>query len=198
MDIGRLDGTGSLRCRCSGARGEVSPGGCPRPRGSKSWVSVLVARYRTGGYEALERRSRRAHARPNRTPERVEDEIIRVWKDFADEGFDAGAQTIHWHLSEQQSVGEGGLEPPHPFGHRNLNPARLPIPPLARATGRGYLMRESPRSPRQSAGHAREKAKDQPRSSGAGSSPTPFSGVPTGRLTPAWDSKSSKGASSAW
>src|ERR671917_174200 len=32
-------------------------------------------------------------------------------------------------------VGEGGLEPPRPFGHRNLNPARLPIPPLARATG---------------------------------------------------------------
>ena len=32
-------------------------------------------------------------------------------------------------------VGEGGLEPPHPFGHRNLNPARLPIPPLARVTG---------------------------------------------------------------
>jgi hypothetical protein len=33
------------------------------------------------------------------------------------------------------AVGEGGLEPPHPFGHRNLNPARLPIPPLARVTG---------------------------------------------------------------
>ena len=29
-------------------------------------------------------------------------------------------------------VGEAGLEPAHPFGHRNLNPARLPIPPLAR------------------------------------------------------------------
>ena len=28
-------------------------------------------------------------------------------------------------------VGEAGLEPAHPFGHRNLNPARLPIPPLA-------------------------------------------------------------------
>ena len=27
---------------------------------------------------------------------------------------------------------EGGLEPPRPYGHRNLNPARLPIPPLAR------------------------------------------------------------------
>jgi hypothetical protein len=30
-------------------------------------------------------------------------------------------------------VREGGVEPPHPFGHWNLNPARLPIPPLARA-----------------------------------------------------------------
>jgi hypothetical protein len=29
-------------------------------------------------------------------------------------------------------VGEAGLEPAHPYGHRNLNPARLPIPPLAR------------------------------------------------------------------
>ena len=32
-------------------------------------------------------------------------------------------------------VGEGGLEPPRPFGHRHLKPARLPIPPLARAGG---------------------------------------------------------------
>jgi hypothetical protein len=30
-----------------------------------------------------------------------------------------------------EAVGEAGLEPAHPFGHRNLNPARLPIPPLA-------------------------------------------------------------------
>src|SRR5579859_7849338 len=42
-----------------------------------------------------------------------------------------------WQLLNRQTpwsgpVGEGGLEPPHPFGHRNLNPARLPIPPLAR------------------------------------------------------------------
>jgi transposase len=68
---------------------------------SKSWVSVLVTRYRTGGYEALEPRSRRAHTRPNRTPERVEDEIIRVRKHLADQGFDAGAETIHWHLSKR-------------------------------------------------------------------------------------------------
>ena len=29
-------------------------------------------------------------------------------------------------------VRKGGLEPPRPFGHRILNPARLPIPPLSR------------------------------------------------------------------
>ena len=66
---------------------------------SKSWVSVLVGRYRAGGYGALEPRSRRAHVRPNRTPERVEEEVIRIRKQLADEGFDAGGQTIHWHLA---------------------------------------------------------------------------------------------------
>ena len=35
-------------------------------------------------------------------------------------------------LRRWQVVGEGGVEPPRPCGHRNLNPARLPIPPLAR------------------------------------------------------------------
>jgi hypothetical protein len=30
-------------------------------------------------------------------------------------------------------VREGGVEPPRPFGHTDLNRARLPIPPLARA-----------------------------------------------------------------
>src|SRR5258708_13817907 len=35
------------------------------------------------------------------------------------------------------AVGEGGLEPPHPFGHRHLKPARLPIPPLARGNRTG-------------------------------------------------------------
>src|ERR1700722_6239960 len=37
---------------------------------------------------------------------------------------------------DQDLVGEGGLEPPRPCGHRNLNPARLPIPPLARGVAR--------------------------------------------------------------
>lgn len=32
-------------------------------------------------------------------------------------------------------VREEGLEPSHPYGHRHLKPARLPIPPLAQVEG---------------------------------------------------------------
>jgi transposase InsO family protein len=69
---------------------------------SKSWVSVLVARYRAGGYEALAPRSRRANRRPNRTPDEVEDAIVRIRKQLTEDGFDAGARTIHWHLKKER------------------------------------------------------------------------------------------------
>ena len=36
-------------------------------------------------------------------------------------------------VREPLHVREGGVEPPRPFGHTDLNRARLPIPPLARA-----------------------------------------------------------------
>jgi transposase InsO family protein len=67
---------------------------------SKTWVSVQLARYREGGYEALAPRSRRPHTRPNRTPVDLEDQIVRLRKDLVDAGFDAGARTIFWHLSQ--------------------------------------------------------------------------------------------------
>lgn len=69
---------------------------------SKSWVSVLVARYRDGGYPALEARSRRPHRTPTRTPDVVEDEIIELRKQLVEEGFDAGAETIRWHLARRR------------------------------------------------------------------------------------------------
>ncbi len=40
---------------------------------------------------------------------------------------------------------EEGLEPSHPFGHRHLKPARLPIPPLARGASNDALARLSQR-----------------------------------------------------
>ena len=68
---------------------------------SKSWVAVLVARYRDGGYEALDPRSKRPHTVPRRTSDELEDEIVLVRKHLVEEGFDAGPHTIHWHLSKR-------------------------------------------------------------------------------------------------
>ena len=66
---------------------------------SKSWVGKVVGRFRAGGYEAIAPRSRAARRIPNRTPDRLEDEIVELRKALADQGLDAGAQTIHYHLS---------------------------------------------------------------------------------------------------
>lgn len=68
---------------------------------SKSWVAVLVSRYREGGYEALESRSRRPHSVPSRTPDAVEDAIVEIRKFLAEDGFDAGPETIRWHLERR-------------------------------------------------------------------------------------------------
>ncbi|MBA3431298.1 MAG: DDE-type integrase/transposase/recombinase [Actinobacteria bacterium] len=65
---------------------------------SKSWVAKLVARYRSGGYEAIVARSKTAHTIHNRTPDEVEDRIVRLRKELSERGFDAGAHTIHYHL----------------------------------------------------------------------------------------------------
>lgn len=68
---------------------------------SKSWVCKLVSRYRAGGYEAIRPRPKVAHRIPHRTPAELEDEIVQMRKDLLDQGFDAGAQTIHYHLSQR-------------------------------------------------------------------------------------------------
>lgn len=66
---------------------------------SKSWVAQLVKRYREGGYQAITPRSRTAHRIPNKTPPEIEDQIIALRKLLSDDGLDAGAQTIQYHLS---------------------------------------------------------------------------------------------------
>src|SRR3954468_5564839 len=57
------------------------------------------------------------------------------------------------------SVREGGVEPPRPFGHTDLNRARLPIPPLAPEARQGYPRREcSPKPPQAHVGLPRASA----------------------------------------
>lgn len=65
---------------------------------SKSWVAALVARYRQGGYEAIAPRSKAAHRVANRSSAELEDKVVRLRKQLTEQGFDAGAQTIHYHL----------------------------------------------------------------------------------------------------
>lgn len=66
---------------------------------SKSWVAALVGRFNAGGYEAIAPRSKTAHRIANRSSLELEDRVLRLRKELVDQGLDAGAQTIHYHLS---------------------------------------------------------------------------------------------------
>jgi transposase len=76
---------------------------------SKSWVAELVARYRSGGYEALAARSKAAHRIAHRTSAEIEDKIVLLRKELEGQGFDAGAQTIHTrsHRRSRGAASEG-------------------------------------------------------------------------------------------
>jgi transposase InsO family protein len=66
---------------------------------SKSWVAKLVARFREGGYDAVAPRSKAAKKVANRSSSELEDRVVSLRKELSDQGFDAGAHTIHYHLS---------------------------------------------------------------------------------------------------
>lgn len=68
---------------------------------SKSWVGKIVGRFRTGGYPAIEPRSRAAKHIPHRTHAEVQDRIVALRKELSGLGVDAGAQTIHYHLERR-------------------------------------------------------------------------------------------------
>jgi transposase InsO family protein len=68
---------------------------------SRSWVGKLVGRFRAGGYEAIEPRSRAARTIAHRTSDELEDEIVGLRKELTELGVDAGAATIHYHLSQR-------------------------------------------------------------------------------------------------
>jgi transposase InsO family protein len=65
---------------------------------SRSWFFRLLARYRAGGYAALEPKSRRPRSSPTRTPPEVQRAIIELRRELMGAGFDAGPKTIAHHL----------------------------------------------------------------------------------------------------
>src|ERR671915_2622220 len=71
---------------------------------ARSWIYTLLARYRTEGEAAFEPRSRRPKTSPNAiSPDAVE-LIIRLRKELAGQGLDAGPDTIVWHLQHRHGL----------------------------------------------------------------------------------------------
>src|SRR5437868_3001949 len=68
---------------------------------SRSWIYELVARYRQGGYAALEPRSRRPHSCAHQVGPKIQARVLRVRRELAAAGHDAGAQTIAHHLARR-------------------------------------------------------------------------------------------------
>lgn len=67
---------------------------------SKSWIYVLIERFRAGGYEALEPRSRRPCSCSHQTPPGTVQLILRLRQELAQAGHDCGPVTIVHHLEQ--------------------------------------------------------------------------------------------------
>ena len=67
---------------------------------SRKWIYQLLARYATGGLEALEPRSRRPKTNPRALTQELRGEIIALRLHLLAQGLDAGAASIAWHLRE--------------------------------------------------------------------------------------------------
>ncbi|MCA1694796.1 MAG: IS481 family transposase [Actinobacteria bacterium] len=65
---------------------------------SRSWIYQLVARFREGGYAALEPHSRRPHSCSHQVDEETVATIIKLRQGLVSAGLDGGAHTIAHHL----------------------------------------------------------------------------------------------------
>jgi transposase InsO family protein len=71
---------------------------------ARSWVCTLLDRYRAEGDAAFEPRSRRPKTSPNVTAPGTVELITRLRKELAEQGLDAGPQTIAWHLEHDHQL----------------------------------------------------------------------------------------------
>lgn len=68
---------------------------------ARSWVSELLKRFEAEGEATFEPRSRRPHSNPRTTSGEMEERILFWRKDLAEQGHDAGAHTISYHLARE-------------------------------------------------------------------------------------------------
>jgi transposase len=71
---------------------------------SQPWVSRLVTRWRLEGEAAFEPRSRRPRRSPTATPPQTVELVLRLRKELAEQGLDAGPHTLVWHLEHHHDV----------------------------------------------------------------------------------------------
>ena len=67
---------------------------------SRQHLHRLVARYKAGGLDAVEPRSRKPLSSPQATEDKVREFIIRTRLELTAAGWDAGPVTIAWHLEQ--------------------------------------------------------------------------------------------------
>ncbi len=103
-----------------------------------SWLFKLLRRYRLEGPAGLEPRSRRPKSSPTRITDLYEDEIVALRKELADGGFDAGAATIHFHLSQRH-----GTPPSVPTIWRVLRARGFVTPQPQKRPKRSYVRFEA-------------------------------------------------------
>jgi transposase InsO family protein len=65
---------------------------------SRQWVHQLLARYREGGLEAVDPRSRRPRSNPRATRDEVIAAIVHQRERLVADGLDAGPRSLQWHL----------------------------------------------------------------------------------------------------
>ena len=68
---------------------------------SRRHLHRLLARYKTGGLDAVEPGSRRPKSNPHRTAASTADRIIALRGELTGQGLDAGPVTIAWHLQRE-------------------------------------------------------------------------------------------------
>lgn len=68
---------------------------------SRRHLQRLLARYREGGLDALQPRSRRPKTTPIATPVKVRARVVQLREQLSADGLDAGPETIRWHLERE-------------------------------------------------------------------------------------------------
>jgi len=105
---------------------------------SQGWISRLMARYREEGDAAFEPLSRRPHTSPNITAAVTVELVLRLRKELTEQGHDAGADTIGWHLHHHHQV-----RLPRATIHRILVRNGLVVPDPSKRPKSSYLRFEA-------------------------------------------------------